>query len=187
MPKPRQRTQLTVQIPDPGLLTRLKALADQRRQTLTTVVVEALEALLDGPQPGPGGGDLLQRVEALERDVQALKRRPAAAAVTAPPVTAAAPLAPPPAPLELDLPDGAITTAELARRTGTNHKGWNNWAASRAAGEVRVHPDAGSWRLVGRVPSEAGGPARCMWEPVTAGQGQAGGQALPGMPRPGLG
>lgn len=173
MPKPRQRTQLTVQIPDPTLLTRLRALADQRRQTLTTVVVEALEALLDGTPAGPAGNDLLQRVDALERRLLALEERPAGVPVVEVPGTAAAPLPPAPAPLALDLPEGAITTAELARLTATNHKGWNNWAASRAAGEVRVHPDAGSWRLVGRVPSDAGGPARCMWEPATAGQGQA--------------
>lgn len=171
MPKPRQRTQLTVQIPDPALLTRLRALADRRRQTLTTVVVEALEALLTAPPAGPAADDtLLQRVEALEREVQALKRQPAAVPVVTVPSTAATPLPAPAAPvLELDLPEGAITTAELAQRTGTNHKGWNNWAASRSPGEVRVHATAGSWRLVGRVPSDAGGPARCMWEPVTAG------------------
>lgn len=165
MPKRRERTQLTVQIPDPALLARLRTLAERRRQTITTVVIEALEALLAAPAaPTPGAADpeLARRVEALERRVHALEQSPA-------PV----PRAPAPAPpMERTTPEGAITTAELARLTGTNHKAWNNWAASRSAGEVRVHPDAGAWRLVGRVLSDAGGPARCVWEPAESSRGQ---------------
>jgi hypothetical protein len=62
---------------------------------------------------------------------------------------------------------GAVTTAELAERTGTNRAAWNNWAAKATAGDVRHHPDAGSWRLMGKAPAEVGGPAHWLWEPVS--------------------
>jgi hypothetical protein len=61
-------------------------------------------------------------------------------------------------------PGDAITTAELAERTGTNRAAWNTWASKAAPGEVRHHPQAGSWRLIGKAAPEAGGPARWLWE-----------------------
>jgi hypothetical protein len=57
-----------------------------------------------------------------------------------------------------------ITSAELADRTGTNRASWNNWAAKAVVGDVRVHKEAGSWRLIGKAPSSVGGPARWLWE-----------------------
>lgn len=60
----------------------------------------------------------------------------------------------------------AITTAKLAERTGTNRAAWNNWAAADRIGEVRAHPQAGSWRLVGKAPAPGGGPERWLWEPA---------------------
>ena len=67
-----------------------------------------------------------------------------------------------------DAPEAAITTVQLAERTGTNKNGWNNWARDKNPGAVRHHPEAGSWKLVGRFPSGSGGPDRCMWESVAA-------------------
>lgn len=61
-------------------------------------------------------------------------------------------------------PQGALTTAELAHRTGTNRAGWNNWAAKAAPGDVRHHRGAGSWRLVGKAPAPGGGPDRWLWQ-----------------------
>jgi hypothetical protein len=58
----------------------------------------------------------------------------------------------------------AITTAELAERTGTSRPAWNNWAAKAAPGAVRHHPQAGSWRLVGKVAPPGGGLPRWLWE-----------------------
>jgi hypothetical protein len=58
----------------------------------------------------------------------------------------------------------AITTAELAERTGTNRAAWNNWAAKSSPGDVRDHPQAGGWRLIGKAAAESGGPPRWLWE-----------------------
>jgi hypothetical protein len=67
---------------------------------------------------------------------------------------------------ELPSPDGGITTAELADRTGTNRAAWNTWASKAAPGAVRSHPQAGPWRLVGKCPAPNGGPARWLWAPA---------------------
>ena len=70
--------------------------------------------------------------------------------------------APPP-----QLGDGAISTADLATATNTNRAGWNNWARDKSPGDVRkMKGDVGSWRYLGKFPSELGGPDRGMWEPV---------------------
>jgi len=60
----------------------------------------------------------------------------------------------------------AITTAELAEQTGTNRAGWNNWAKAERVGQVRAHPQAGRWRLVGRGAAPNGGPPRWLWQPA---------------------
>lgn len=161
MPKPRQRTQLTVQVPDPDLLTRLRALAEQRRQTLSVLVVEALEALLSAAPAAPADDDLARRVEALERRVRALEQSPAPAGRL---VASGPALDLPAAPLELDTPAGAIPTAEVARITGVAATGWNRWAVAHRPGDVWDHPRFGPWRLVGKVPAENGGTPRWMWE-----------------------
>jgi hypothetical protein len=63
----------------------------------------------------------------------------------------------------------ALTTAELADQTGTNRAAWNNWAGGAdRVGQVRHHPTAGSWRLIGKGPAPGGGPDRWLWEPVEA-------------------
>lgn len=112
---------------------------------------------------------LRDRVAQLEAAVEALQQaRPAPRRVDAPPAPnrpAPRPAAPPPAPSP-DAPAGAITTAELAERTGTNRAAWNNWARSDRIGAIREHPTAGSWRLAGKASPPAGGPARWVWEPA---------------------
>ena len=65
------------------------------------------------------------------------------------------------------LPAGALTTAELAERTGTNRAAWNNWARDKKPGAVRkMPPEVGSWRLAGKGPGPNGGPERWLWEPA---------------------
>jgi hypothetical protein len=61
---------------------------------------------------------------------------------------------------------GAVTTAELAEQTGTNRAAWNNWAKPERIGQVRHHPQAGSWRLMGKAAPPNGGPERWLWEPA---------------------
>lgn len=114
----------------------------------------------------PLSPELEQRLSALETAVAALaKDRPPAAPVVAA-VAPVAPAQPEPrasGPEPAPAPAGALTTAELARKTASNPKGWSNWAAKFSPGDVRHHPAAGSWRLVGRAPSPAGGPPRLLW------------------------
>jgi hypothetical protein len=81
-------------------------------------------------------------------------------------------LAAPPAVEEAPLPQAAgaglhegeaLTVVELAARTGTNQKGWVNWAQGKRPGSVRVHPQAGSWELLGKRPDPRGGPDRLLF------------------------
>jgi hypothetical protein len=162
---PRIRTQLAIQAP-PELLTRVKAAATARGQTVTRLLIDWIEAGLAGDLPAPAAGsDLLARVAALEAAVGDLRRPTSPEPVTPKRVPmgagtleiiGAAHLRPAAA--------GAITTAELAERTGTNRAAWNTWAAKASPGDVRHHPQAGSWRLIGKAAPEAGGPPRRLWE-----------------------
>jgi hypothetical protein len=60
----------------------------------------------------------------------------------------------------------ALTTAELAIQTGTNKAAWNTWASKATIGDTRHHPQAGSWRLLGKAAPASGGPERWVWEPA---------------------
>jgi len=178
---PRVRSQLAIQAP-PELLERLRAAAAARGQTVTRLLLGWIEAGLAGdlPAPGAGGGaELLARVAALEASTAQLaaavaqlqaspRRSPGRVTPSISPTgDAPAPERVTPAPRSGDLPPppaGALTTAELAERTGTNRAAWNNWARPDRIGEVRSHPQAGPWRLVGQAPAPGGGPPRWLWE-----------------------
>lgn len=172
---PRIRAQLAVQLP-PELLERLRATAAAQRRTVTALLTDWIEAGLAGAlEPGAaaptGGSDLAARVAALEAAMAAMQRPPLSSPkrVSSPPpeqVSLLPHMGEPPIPQTGELPASAITTAELAERTNTNRAAWNNWAAKAAAGDVRSHPGAGSWRLVGKAPAPSGGPARWLWEPA---------------------
>lgn len=164
---PRVRSQLAIQAP-PELLERVRAAAAARGQTVTRLLIGWIEAGLAGELPGPGaaagGAELLERVAALEAITAELAQGLAPRSpnrVSPAPRTGVAPspvrVMPPP-------PDGAITTTELAERTGTNRAAWNNWAAKAQPGDVRHHPQAGPWRLAGQAPAPGGGPLRWLWE-----------------------
>lgn len=167
----RSGRQLAIELP-PELLQRLKAHAAATDRPVAALVRRWIEAGLDGAlAAGPAGADpagLAARVEALEAAVSALQQsrpprppKPAPVAESLPLELGLDPSGPAPEP-----PAGAITTAELAERTGTNRPAWNNWAGPERVGQVRHHPQAGGWRLVGKAPTEAGGPARWLWEPA---------------------
>jgi protoporphyrinogen oxidase len=57
-----------------------------------------------------------------------------------------------------------LTTAELAIQTSTNKGAWNTWASKATVGDTRHHPQAGSWRLLGKAALASGGPPRWLWE-----------------------
>ena len=178
---PSIRSQLAIQAP-PELLERLRAAAAARGQTVTRLLLGWIEAGLAGdlPAPGAGGGaELLERVAALEASTAQLaaavaqlqaspRRSPQRVTPSIPlPGEAPSPERVSPAPRSGDLPPppaGAITTAELAERTATSRAAWNNWASAERVGQVRPHPQAGPWRLVGQAPAPGGGPLRWLWE-----------------------
>jgi hypothetical protein len=180
---PRVRSQLAIQAP-PELLIRVRDVAEARGRTITSVVLEWIEAGLAGeaaPSPAPAADDA--RVAALEAELVKLAARVTSLEHTPRPrraalgeiVAAPAPAAPQPAladdpvpvaPVPLVMKEEGITTAELAERTSTNRAGWNNWAARSAPGAVRQHETAGAWRLVGKVAPPAGGPERWIWKPA---------------------
>ena len=189
MARDRKGAQLSLEL-EPQLLDRLRARSAADGRPLAALVRRWIEAGLGGAleqQSGaPAGPDLLARVEALEAAVADLQRpaspeRVSAAPRAAQPVTPKrVPLGPgqleiigaahlqagPPSP-DLEIPDpppGPITTAELAMLTGANRGSWNTWAIKAAPGDVRHHPQAGSWRLIGKAALDTGGPARWMWE-----------------------
>lgn len=134
-----------------------------------------------GPAAGPApaaAAELLERVAALEAGLAELR---AAARVGPAPRSAELlrvasdqlPLIPEPASAARVTPPtlsgDALTTAQVAERTGTNRAAWNNWAGGAGrVGTVRHHPTAGSWRLIGKGPAPGGGPDRWLWEPVEA-------------------
>lgn len=140
---------------------------------------------------GPVLSDLSERVESLAAEVAQLRRFVSLDRVIPPPPAGEPePLSVALGPGQLEIlgtadlrpsPEGAkpspeapaiprsgdaITTAELAERTGTNRAGWNNWAKAERVGQVRAHPQAGRWRLVGRGAAPNGGPPRWLWQPA---------------------
>ena len=157
---------------DPALAAKLRREAQRRQQTPGILVAEAIELLLSGnsPAPGPAPQGLAEALAALQQRVAKLER------------SAPAQAPPPPAQLPIELPAGAITTAELAERTGTNRAAWNNWANKAAPGQVRHHPEAGSWRLVGKGAGPNGGPERWRGEPARAHLQQVADQIREGSP-----
>ena len=156
-----RRSQLAINCPAP-LLQRLRAEAQRQEVTATALVLQWIEAGLDGEsgRPSPSSrSDLEARLDALEQRLDAL---PASPIRGIPPSPKQATLPPPV--LVTGPINGAITTAELAERTGTNRAAWNTWASKANTGDVRRHDTAGSWRLMGKAPAEVGGPARWLWE-----------------------
>ena len=124
------------------------------------LVAEAIELLLAGATP-EAHQPLAADSSALAVQLAALEQRVAMLEQQARPAPKA-----PAQQITIEAPLGAITTAELADRTGTNKGAWNNWAAKASPGQVRHHSQAGSWRLVGKGPGPNGGPDRWLWEQV---------------------
>jgi hypothetical protein len=154
--------QLNCRIPE-ALAAKVRAEAERRRQPVGSLVSEALETLLSAAT-NPLSSDsnplvidskLADRVAALEGRVRSLEAGITQKNEQQPPKgEAQAP----------EMVSGALTTSELASATGTNRAGWVNWAQGKDQGAVRAHRTAGRWRLMGKASTDAGGPARLMWE-----------------------
>lgn len=174
----RRGSQISLELP-PELLQRLKQHAAERDATVAAIVrgwIElglgigsdsGLDARLGASVDASAMEALANRVTALEAALAALKQQP-----PQPPLPQSGEPVRTPAKLQTSRatsvveapPEGAITTAELADRTGTNRAAWNNWAAPNKVGAVRRHPEAGAWKLVGKAATEIGGPPRWLWE-----------------------
>ena len=188
MPRDRKGAQLALVLP-PELIERLRARAASEGATATALTRRYLEAGLSGDLApagvGPAGpvlSDLSERVESLAAEVAQLRRFVSLDRVIPPPpagepeplsvalgpgqleILGTADLPPSPEPPAIPRSGDAITTAELAEQTGTNRAGWNNWAKAERVGQVRAHPQAGRWRLVGRGVAPNGGPPRWLWQ-----------------------
>ena len=150
----------------------MRAEAQRQEVTATFLVLQWIEAGLDGDlgrSSPPPSSDLEARLDALEQRLDALPAAPVRSPTAQ--LCAVEDLRPTPKPAGPTVPigtvgaaSGAITTAELAQRTGTNRAAWNTWASNAKTGDVRRHAAAGNWRLVGKAPAEVGGPARWLWE-----------------------
>jgi hypothetical protein len=156
-----------------ALAAQLRREAKRQHTTPGALVAQALELLLSGATPQahqPLAADssalaaqlaaLAERVERLEQARPASPER----AKPSPPER----VAPIPRLGDAAPPAGALATAELAEHTGTNKGAWNNWAVKATPGQVRHHPQAGSWRLLGKGPAPGGGPDRWLWEPLVS-------------------
>lgn len=187
----RRGAQLSVELP-PELLARLRAHAAAADRPVAAVVRRWIEAgLSDALEIGtaaPAAAGLADRVAALEAAVAQLQAKPRAPRSAPAPellpleqgpgqleIYGAAHLHPPAEPAaapcggdeQIPRSGDAITTVELAQRTGTNKNGWNNWARDKRPGAVRKMPaGVGDWRLVGEAPAPGGGPPRKLWEPA---------------------
>jgi hypothetical protein len=147
--------QLNVRV-EQALAAQLRSEAKRQHTTPGALVAQALELLLSGATPqahqplAADSGALAAQLAALAKRVERLEQaRPASPERMAP----------------IPHLGDALATAELAEQTGTNRAAWNNWAGKAASGDVRHHPTAGSWRLVGKAPAPGGGPDRWLWEP----------------------
>ena len=144
------RVQLNLRLPVP-LVAALKAQAQQQGITLTALVEQQLSG-----DSKPASSGLAAQLAAIEQRLVALEGGSPGRAAPIPQAGDA--------PLLQPLPGGdGITTAELALKTGTNRGAWNNWAKPERIGQVRHHPQAGSWKLIGKAATAIGGPERWLW------------------------
>ena len=142
--------QLNCRVPE-ALAAKVRAEAARRRQTVGALVSEALEAL-----PASDNG-MADRVADLESRVRSLEVGITRKDEQQPTKEEA---------LTPEMVSGVLTTGELATATGTDPASWVDWAQGKPQGAVRAHRTAGRWRLVGKAPTDAGGPARLIWEKV---------------------
>lgn len=148
-----ERVQLNIRLPV-SLVTALKTQAQQQGITLTALVEQQLAG-----DSKPASPDLAAQLAAIEQRLVALEGGSTRRMAPIPQVGDA--------PLLQPLPGGdGITTAELALKTGTNRGAWNNWAKPERIGQVRHHPQAGSWKLIGKAATATGGPERWLWHLV---------------------
>ena len=165
------------------LAKRLREAATARHTTTGALVAQAIEALLAGnsPSPAPPLSALaalearVERLEANQGSNHTLKNndesRGDKITSTGLPYNDKAGKSQPTTqenriPYYDQVSSQGLTTAELAIQTNTNKAAWNTWASKATIGDTRHHPQAGSWRLLGKAAPASGGPERWTWEPA---------------------
>ena len=146
------------------LAKRLREAATARHTTTGALVAQAIEALLAGnsasPAPPPSALAALEarvaKLEANQGSIRTLKNNDESRGDK---ITSTQGL-------DIVQTSQGLTTAELAIQTSTNKAAWNTWASKATIGDTRHHPQAGSWRLLGKAAPASGGPERWMWEPA---------------------
>jgi len=166
------RPQLNLRLA-PELLERLERTAAATGTTVAALCRGWILNGLDGglaassePSSTVSSDGLAERLAAVEARLAALEAGARVGAGEAPPSPEPAPLPPVPPPPAEPHEGTVFSAAELGDITGTNPKGWINWAQGKEAGAVRVHPQAGSWELLGKRPDPRGGPARVVFRRV---------------------
>ena len=176
------RCQLNFRI-DPALLEQFKAAAAARGMNSGDFARLAIRLAVEAPlapaiddlaeRLAPASGDLEARLAVLEQRLADLEQAPAPTPRRprpAAPSPAPAPLAPaggdrpvPPPSSQTD----TLTTAEAMALAGGKRNAWSGWASRHQPGDVR--PVAGRrFELVGKVPSDRGGPDRLLWRLLPA-------------------
>lgn len=162
------------------LAKRLREAATARHTTTGALVAQAIEALLAGnsssPAPPPSALAALEarvaKLEANQGSNHTLKNnnesRGDKITSTGLPYNDKAGKSQPTTQggVIIITPSQGLTTAELAIQTNTNKAAWNTWASKATIGDIRHHPQAGSWRLLGKAAPASGGPERWTWEPT---------------------
>jgi hypothetical protein len=166
--------QLNVRV-EQALAAQLRSEAKRQHTTPGALVAQALELLLSGAthqahQPlAADSRALAAQLAALAERVERLEQtRPASPERVKPSPPERGELIPQTGDPVTPRTGDALTSVELAERTGTNRGAWNNWAVKAQPGQVRHHPQAGAWRLIGKVPAPGGGPDRWLWEPLVS-------------------
>jgi hypothetical protein len=147
------RTQLAINCPQP-LLDRLRAEAEARGVTVTSLVLAWVTAGLDGGAVPPAEAprsDLGARLDAIERRLDGLTPKPR---------NTAPPRAPSPV-ICADPPADGIPTIEVADRMGCSRTALNERV--RRAGGAVIGLEIDGWRIVGKAIGSNGGPPRWLW------------------------
>lgn len=156
-------TQLNVRVPV-ELAEQLRQAAQQQGRGVGTIVTQAITAHLAGASsPAPAApaniSGLVGRVSRIEQRLLALEQ-------AGPSSSSPAPAPAPPPVYSGPIPDGPITTSELADLLDMKRGTLNARITRASGGGAVVGLEVLGWRCVSLKVPERGGPAQALWELV---------------------